>query len=191
MLRRIRWKAVVVGAVVAYLLAMLFGLVNATKFAIDLEYTLAGVKTAGGVTRGTTQQWALLNWLSLVTAGFTSFMALFVGGCVAGRMTGISGGLNGTMASVLSMLLLYLAPMAAFIARNGAGAVSSIFSSENVSMGMVSGPFFLVVAISAGYLGESWVGAFTRLPSEVGVEVLRQDRGVLDQLRAIKSPRLR
>ena len=153
MLRRIRWKAVVVGAVVAYLLAMLFGLVNVTKFVIDLEYTLAGVKTAGGVTRGTTQQWALLNWLSLFTAGFTSFMALFVGGCVAGRMTGISGGLNGTMASVLSMLLLYLAPMAGFIARHGAGAVSSIFSSENVSMGMVSGPFFLVVAISAGYLG--------------------------------------
>ena len=57
------------------------------------------------------------------------------------------------MASVLSMLLTYLVPMAQSMARNGTGAAASIFGSESLSMGLVSGPFFLVVAIVAGYLG--------------------------------------
>jgi len=103
MLVRIRWKAVIVGAVVTYLLAMLLGLLNAAKFMTDLQYSLADMKGDGGVTGGTTEQWALLTWLSLFNAGFTSITASLLGGCVAGRMTGASGGLNGTVAAILGM----------------------------------------------------------------------------------------
>ncbi|MGH3144427.1 MAG: hypothetical protein ACRDTR_01355 [Rubrobacter sp.] len=75
----------VAGAVVAYLLATLLGLVTMSKLVTDLQFSLADEKSRGGVTGDATELMALLAWLSLLAAGLTQLLASLVGGCVAGR----------------------------------------------------------------------------------------------------------
>ena len=137
--RRIRWEAVLVGAVVAYLLALAFSFIGAAIFLAVLRDGLVGVRV---------DRWTSLAGLSLFVTGLMQFLAFFVGGWVAGRMAGVSGGSNGAVTAVLGLFV----QMAPLVISTGPGAGPSVLSGD-FGMFTALSPLFFVITILGGLLG--------------------------------------
>jgi hypothetical protein len=134
------WKAVLVGAVVAYLVAMAISFISAAVLVTVLRDGLAG--------GGTPDLWPEPAWLSLLITGLMQFLAFLVGGCVAGRMAGIAGGPNGAMSALLGLLV----QMAPLVISMGPDAGPSV-SSGDLGMFTALSPLFFVITICGGLLG--------------------------------------
>jgi hypothetical protein len=150
---RIRWPAVIMGAVVALLVSALTVLFVPGVYGLIPYEMLAGVLT-----------------LSL---------AHFLGGFVAGRMAATSPGLNGALTAVLNTLLGVVAYSAALMLSLLGSPYpiewGTFFGSENL------GPLFFwamrvavvfPITLLAGYLGGRLGGRFGRASGSVGIGVI-------------------
>ncbi len=156
-MRRIRWRAVVVGALVALLALRLIAFVT-PNFQEIVAY-----EHRGEVTVITSERQMLATTLSLATGALSTLLAHFLGGVVAGRVAFSSPGLNGALTAVLSPIfgtLVFLTTTMLALLSDPAVDWNVVFGPEN--LGLVSFwvmafavifPFNLLLSYLGGRLG--------------------------------------
>lgn len=142
--KRIRWRAVIFGWVSAILAGIFFNLI----------FRAAHYGLFGGESLEFSDTTALVA-ISMISG----FLAHSVGGYVAGRRAGVSGGLNGAMVAVLGTAAIVAAfVLIAAVALATAGAVFAEGGVASLTGGMVwrlavAALILFLVNLAGGFLG--------------------------------------
>ena len=133
--RRISWGAVIAGAVIAVAVQILLAMLGTGIGASTVDPLPGGdVPSAGAFSIGAGLWW-----------GISSLIALYIGGWVAGRLSGtmlsVDGALHGALTWALSVLaIVYLVSSAAGSLLSGAAGVLSTAANVTATAGAAAAP---------------------------------------------------
>lgn len=138
--KRIRWRSVALGFLVAAVAGSLISLLVGGLYGLVDEPPAEG----GEITAG-----------FVVISSVSGFLAYLAGGFVAGRSAGYSGGLNGAMTAVFGLTLgLVVAVILAILGITFAEGVAMPPANFGVAGGvLVAGLILFLVNLFGGYVG--------------------------------------
>ena len=135
MTRRVSWAAVIAGAVLAVAVQILLSMLGTGIGASTIDPMPGGdVPSAGAFSIGAGLWWAI-----------SSLLALYIGGWVAGRLSGtqlsVDGALHGALTWALAVLaIVYLVGAAAGSVMSGAAGILGTAASATATVGAAAAP---------------------------------------------------
>ena len=133
--RRISWPAIIAGAVIAL----------AIQFLLAMLGTGIGASTVDPLVNGESPSAGAFGMGAAIWWGISSLIALYFGGWIAGRLSGMpraaDGGLHGLLAWALSLLAtVYLVSTAASSLMSGVAGVLGTAATATATVGAAAAP---------------------------------------------------